>query len=181
MATAYVRIIAAKDVTSTNLGTYDLRLSANFNLHDGMNVTKNPVFSYRSDGKLYIFSADDQLSNCSYLNEDKFELWEWSFSCTTSQLSAFRAHLQEIVNTYSWNSTTGRYVCSLKSPYNNFEMGERDSFISVATWCELLGNATLMNRVEENNAYQATLPAALEEKYTKLGKWVKIADGHDLP
>ena len=136
MATAFLRVIVPKDPTRHTEGTYDLRIDASFRLNSNMNLVQNPVFSYRGNGKIYIFSKADQTSSCAYLADGAHDLWEWSFSVTNTKLSNFRTYLQGIVDSFVWDTSLRCYVCTLNSPQNNYRLGIQDSFKETAEWCK---------------------------------------------
>lgn len=105
----YVRIIVAKSRVSAFWGQYDLRIQGTVNFK-GVNIV-NPIYSYRTNGKLYIFSSTKQDENCNYKNSTT-EGWEWKFTASDSKLSNFASKINSAVQSYTWNSTNQCLTCT---------------------------------------------------------------------
>jgi len=178
-ANCFVRIIVPKNASSSYGGQYDLRIAGSVP-HFGVTV-HNPVYSYRTDSKLYIFANGKTEENCSYIN-DNVDVYEIGFEADIS-MEEFGAAIDSTITNIQYDVSKQRLTCNLKNSYSSYSYGTTDCFTAIALWCQLLGNNWFINFYNDatGNAYKSYLPLSLRDRYVGLGLWTPMTDPEVIP
>lgn len=168
----YVRIfVPSAKSPHSSVGHYDLMIKGQLRFHG--KTFKNPVFSYRTDGSLEIFSSAD--TGTVYKHKSKSDYYYGN------HMYYYHTSVNGLSNVYSFLSSLGTNVrsvkghpnsskalkCELKGKFSDYSVRYVNCFLAVAKWMKLFGKNGLMNyydayyRGDKSNY----LPATIVKKY----------------
>lgn len=170
--TCYVRIWIPND-PNENWGHYDLYVNGSVSIC-GQSIS-NPVFSYYSDSKLYIFPVSRTKNNYPVSKWHGYTAWTYSFSASSTAIKKLGTSLTSVIQNTSYNASTQLLTCTLlpDNKFSHYSRSEINSFAAVATWCSWLGSNTLLKIYNEahDEAYTKYLPAALNANTSISSQW----------
>ncbi|MDO4356629.1 MAG: hypothetical protein Q4E13_08990 [Clostridia bacterium] len=179
----YLRIVVPP-FGSTEFGQYDLRIVGDISFKG--KTINNPVFSYRSDAKLYIFAADRIYENCPYISSGKNTTYEWHFTASESAKKKFASQIDAQVPdgeaNYPYDASKKLLTCTVKGDYSKYVKGVTDCFSAAALWCNSLGTNALkaVFDAKSSNTYRAYLPLSLEGDGVATKKWIRMNSHKEL-
>lgn len=160
----FVHIWIPKNSTE-DWGHYTLFIKGTIKL-SGHEIT-NPVFSYRSDSKLYIFPKSQYANNYPINTWNGYEAWKYKIVASDTQLANFVSNINAASDIVEELSSKTLIVCTMKSgnKFSNYSRKKINSFAAVATWSKWLGCDVFYKRYNNvhNNAYKAYMPAKMLE------------------
>ena len=127
----------------------------------------NPVFSYRPDGRLYIYPVSMIQSQYPATEWQNYRVYRYQFAATESIVSGFISELQgtigDIDSSTDYKNSDDYYFCSTIASTNvfaHYTQNYNNCFRATAIWANKLGNSTLATLFSAANdsAYQSYLP-----------------------
>lgn len=179
MATCYVGFYIPKNGGSIDPGIVDLRIAATVK-HHGVDVNQ-PIYSYRKGNRIDVFESAYIAQNCSYYTSDAYILKEWTFDSSTP-LVTFGTGFDAIVESYAYNAEKKCATCRMDPDFLKVIGIDTTGLGTIAYLAKALGSNMLWdyysNPAETN--FLSYLPASLRDYGVATGKWVQIADQHDI-
>lgn len=171
----YVRVFVPSDKTpKQSVGHYDLMIKGKLHLA-GKNFT-NPVFTYRTDGTLEVFSARDtkkvypHSKKSDYYYGCHMYLYHMKVDKMEKVYDFISAVSNHIKSTHSSKDCKGAIICDLKGKFSHYKLTYVNCFLAVARWTNTFGNSKLMEHYNNyyNGDHASYLPAAVVKKHRDL-------------
>ena len=177
--TCHVRFFIPANAASTSAGQVDLMIEGTVS-HFGVSIV-NPVYSFRGNNTVLVFSDANRRVNCNYISSG-FTVREWTFTATSTKVNSFASTFDSYVSSWTYNSTKKCTTCAMTSAFASFIPGDVNGFGTVAVFAKALGSNTLYNYFDDpdHTMYLAYLPASLKPYGAATGQWAAMSEGNTL-
>lgn len=174
----YLRIFVPSSKSPKNsVGHYDLMIKGDLRFHG--KTFKNPVFSYRTDGSLEVFSAKDTKSVYKHSSPSDYYYGNHLYYYHTSvdglsNVYKFLNAVGDNVKSVSTHPNCSRaFKCGLKGTFSKYKVKYVNCFLAVAKWMQIFGKNSLMKYYK--NFYKGDHTSYLPKTFIKKfdGKIVK--------
>lgn len=170
MAYCYARIWIPYD-PEEDWGYYDLYINGTVTIKG--RTLANPVFAYGHDSKLYIYP--NSLTGSYYPINSWAGYYAYRYKFTCNSFSNFESRMSSAIASFDSSSNSSLVKCNIEqsNPFSTYSRQEINSFAAVATWCNWLGNSSLLTEYNNahDNAYQKYLPATLLSNSSISNQW----------
>lgn len=166
----YVRVfVPSKKSPKNSVGHYDLMIKGTLRFHG--KTFKNPVFSYRSNSTLDVFSAKNtkKVYEHSSRSDYFYGCHMYTYHTSVNGLSSvykFINSVSDSVKSVSSHPRSGKaFRCELKGTFSDYKLKYVNCFFAVAKWMEIFGNKKFIKYY--NNFYKGHHSSYLPKHFVK--------------